>query len=153
MYWTNTCWQLGCWNCFLQCEKSANSIKLGQGFTTVPRYKLKKLYIKKIYIIGHYNPLVSIIDLASHTTYVMCVNFIHEWRDLQFPNGRFFWESFHCNFIFTLRVFARNLLRGNHWRNTSHILFWCLACGSNPYFMSNKPTHYLLDHGVFTSYI
>ena len=28
------------------------------------------------YIIGHYNPSVRIIDLVSHTTYVMCVNFI-----------------------------------------------------------------------------
>ena len=36
------------------------------------------------YIIGHYNPSVRIIDLGSHTTYVVCVNFIHEWRDLQF---------------------------------------------------------------------
>ena len=36
------------------------------------------------YIIGHYNPSVRIIDLVSHTTYVVCVNFIHKWRDLQF---------------------------------------------------------------------
>ena len=36
------------------------------------------------YIIGHYNPSVSIIDLVSHTTYAACVNFIHKWRDLQF---------------------------------------------------------------------
>ena len=26
------------------------------------------------YIIGHYNPSVRIIDLVSHTTYVVCVN-------------------------------------------------------------------------------
>ena len=36
------------------------------------------------YIIGHYNPSVRIIDLVSHTTYVVCVNFIHKWRNLQF---------------------------------------------------------------------
>ena len=36
------------------------------------------------YIIGHFNPSVSIIDLVFHTTYVVCVNFIHKWRDLQF---------------------------------------------------------------------
>ena len=36
------------------------------------------------YIIDHYNPSVRIIDLVSHTTYVVCVNFIHKWRDLQF---------------------------------------------------------------------
>ena len=28
------------------------------------------------YIIGHYNPSVRIIDLVSHTTYIVCVNFI-----------------------------------------------------------------------------
>ena len=27
------------------------------------------------YIIGHYNPSVRIIDVVSHTTYVVCVNF------------------------------------------------------------------------------
>ena len=36
------------------------------------------------YIIGYYNPSVRIIDLVSHTTYVVCVNFIHKRRDLQF---------------------------------------------------------------------
>ena len=38
----------------------------------------------KIYIIGHYNPSVRISDLASHHTYVVCNNFVHEWRHLQF---------------------------------------------------------------------
>ena len=28
------------------------------------------------YIIGHYNPLDMIIDLVSHPTYGVCVNFI-----------------------------------------------------------------------------
>ena len=36
------------------------------------------------YIIGHYNPSVGIIDLVSHITYVVCVNFTHKWRDPQF---------------------------------------------------------------------
>ena len=34
-----------------------------------------------IYIIGRYSPSVRIIDLASHITYVVCVNFLHKWRD------------------------------------------------------------------------
>ena len=42
------------------------------------------MYNCYIYIIGHYNSKVRIIDLVSHTTYVVCVNFIHKWRDLQF---------------------------------------------------------------------
>ena len=46
--------------------------------------KLKEFQIHT-YIIGHYNPSVRIIDLISHTTYVVCVNFfIHKWRHLQF---------------------------------------------------------------------
>ena len=49
----------------------------------------------------------------------------------------------------TIRLFARNLLRGNRRRNTFRISFWCLAWDSNPGFSSNKPTHYLLDHGDF----
>ena len=40
--------------------------------------------------------------------------------------------------LFTVRVLARKLLRGNCRRNTSRILFWCLAWGSNPGFTSNK---------------
>ena len=56
------------------------------------------------YIIGHYNPSVRIIDLVSHTTYVVCVNFIHKWRDLQFKvdsERQIFWETFYGNFIYS----------------------------------------------------
>ena len=49
--------------------------------------------------------------------------------------------------LFTLKVFARNLLRGNHRRNTFCILFWYLTWGSNPGFTSIKPTYYLLYYG------
>ena len=37
-----------------------------------------------IYITGHNNLLVRIIDLASHAIYVVCINLIHEWWDLEF---------------------------------------------------------------------
>ena len=100
------------------------------------------------YIIVHYNPSVRIIDQVSHTTYVVCVNFRHKWRDLQFKVDSelqiFFFEKLFMAILFTLRVFARNLLGGNRRRNTFRILFWCLAWGSNPGFSSNMPTHYLL---------
>ena len=56
---------------------------------------------------------------------------------------------FHGNFLFTLRVFARNLLRRNRQSNTFCILVWCLAWHSNSGFSSNKPTHNLLDQGDF----
>ena len=48
------------------------------------------------YIIGHYNPPVRIIDLVSDTNYVMCVNFIHKWRDIQFNVDRL--RRFSWNF-------------------------------------------------------
>ena len=104
------------------------------------------------YIIGYYNPSVRIIDLVSHTTYVVCVNFVHTWRDLQFKvdsERQIFFEKLFMAILFTLRVFARNLLRGNRRRNIFRISFWCLAWDSNPGLSSNKPTHYLLDHGDF----
>ena len=101
-----------------------------------------------IYIIGHFNPSVRIIDLVSHTTYVVCVSFIHKWRDLQLTVD----SERQIFYLFILRVFARNLLRENRRRNTFRISFWCLAWGSNSGFSSNKPTHYLLDHGDFFNF-
>ena len=66
------------------------------------------------YIIGHYSPLARIIDLVSHTTYVMCVNFIHECRDLQLNDDSertiFFFEKLFIAILITLRIFASNLL-------------------------------------------
>ena len=53
------------------------------------------------YLIGHYNPSVRIIALVSHTTYVMCVNSMLKWWDLQFKvdsERQIFWETFHGNF-------------------------------------------------------
>ena len=53
------------------------------------------------YIISHYNPSVRIIDLVSHAAYIVCVNFIHKWRDLQFKvdsERQIFWETFHGSF-------------------------------------------------------
>ena len=55
------------------------------------------------YIIGQYNPSVRVIDLASYTTYVVCVNFIHKWRDLQFEvdsERQIFVETFYGNLIY-----------------------------------------------------
>ena len=102
---------------------------------------LREVYLHT-YIIGHYNPSVRIIDLVSHTSYVGCVNFIQKWR--QVDSERQIFEKLFMAIWFTLGVFARNLLRGYRRRNTFRILFWCLACVSNPGFSSNKPTNYLL---------
>ena len=108
------------------------------------------------YIIGHYNHSVGIIDLVSHTTYVVCVNFIYNcWVLLQFKfdsERQIFWETIQGSFYLLFGVFARYLLRRNRQRNTFCILFWCLAWNSNPGFTSNSSTHYLLDYGDFNSF-
>ena len=69
--------------------------------------------------------------------------FIHEWWDLQFNV-----DSKRRQFYFTLWVFARNLLRGNRWRNIFHIsFFWWLTGIRTPAFVTYKLTHSLLGHG------
>ena len=96
-------------------------------------------------------PSVRIIVLVSHTTYVVCVNFIHKWRDLQStPNVRFFEKLFMATLIYFQSFCQKSAERGNRRRNTFRTLFWCLAW--NPGFSSNKPTHYLLDYGDFILY-
>ena len=57
--------------------------------------------------------------LASDTTHVMYVNFIHEWRDLQFKvdSERQIFKKLFMAILFTLSVFARNLLRGSRRRS------------------------------------
>ena len=49
-------------------------------------------------------PFSQDYDLVSHTTYVVCANFIHEWRDLQFKvhsERQIFEKPFHGNFIYS----------------------------------------------------
>ena len=48
------------------------------------RFDIRQHFYMLTYIIGHYNTSIRNIDLVSHTNYVVCVNFTHEWRDLQF---------------------------------------------------------------------
>ena len=60
--------------------------------------------------IGHYNLSVRIIDLVSHTTYVVCVNFIHKWRDLQLnvdSELQIFFKKLVMTILFTLKVFGQ----------------------------------------------
>ena len=44
--------------------------------------------------------------IASHTTHVVCINFIRKWRDLQFniDSEREIFENFFLAGLFTLRV-------------------------------------------------
>ena len=104
--------------------------------TQQPNTKLHDIFFKKFlrhmvntyihtYIIGYYNPSVWIIYLASHTTYVVYVIFIRKCRDLQFKvdSERQIFDKLFITILFTLTVFARNLLRGIRPRNTFCILF------------------------------
>ena len=53
--------------------------------------------VASTYIIGQYNPSVRIIDLVSHTNYVVCVNFIFHTGTYILkptPNNRFFEKNF-----------------------------------------------------------
>ena len=68
------------------------------------------------------------------------------------PNDRLFFEKLFMAILFTLRVFARNLLRGN--RIFILCIFFVFCFDVRPgtrtlAFKSNKPTHYLLDYGDF----
>ena len=54
------------------------------------------------YIIGQYSPSVRIIDLVSHTTYIVCVNFLYisggAYSLKSTPNDRFFEKLFMAIF-------------------------------------------------------
>ena len=67
------------------------------------------------YITGHYNPSVRIIDLVSHNTYVVCVNFIHKWRGTyslkSTPNDRFFKKLFMAIFIYSHSICQKSAER------------------------------------------
>ena len=100
------------------------------------------------YIIDHYNPSVR-ITAQLLTLHVVCVNFTGEWRDLQLtliPNDRFF-RNFFMAGLFTLRVFARNLLRGSRWRNIFHISVLMIDLGYEPRLLRLISRHTTYDHG------
>ena len=98
-------------------------------------------------------PLSQNYYLVYHTTYVECLNFMQEWRYLQFnvDSERQIFETLLIVNSFTLKVFARNLLRGNIFRRRNIFIFsfWCLIWDLKSGLRPNKPTHYLLDHGNF----
>ena len=103
-----------------------------------------------IYVPDHYNPSVRImIDLLTPLlSYVLY--FISKWRDLKFKvntERQIFEEIFIAN-LFTLRVFATNLLRGNRVEIFFNILLSprsltrCLNHGLT----SDKLAQYLIDY-------
>ena len=92
------------------------------------------LYIHT-YIIGHY--FTQDCDLTSHTTYVVCVNFIHEDLELRIVSKQqIFWETSHGNFICSQKS-ARNLLRGSRRRK---ICSYCYENGNDVIKMTKHKT-------------
>ena len=77
--------------CFLKFNKNLNAIR--------NQCKVIICFLWHTYI--HNYPLQSFKSgdyssfLVSHTTYVVCVNFIHKWQDLQFKvdSERQIWET------------------------------------------------------------
>ena len=90
-------------------------------------------------------------EICWGTPFMLCVLILYisggSYNLKSTPNDRF-----HGNFLLTLRVFARNLMRANRQRNIFHISFWCLTWHLNLFLMSNKLTHYLLDYVNFLLY-
>ena len=73
------------WNLTLHIKGPPNTFFLENALKKTTEYFLKFIFLFEstilpvnTYIIGHFNPSVRIIDLVSHATYVVCVNFIHE---------------------------------------------------------------------------
>ena len=73
-------------------------------------------------IIDYYNASVRVVDLVSHTNYVVCVLIIYisggTYSLKSTPNGRETWlEKFFMAILFMLIDFAWNLLQGSCRRN------------------------------------
>ena len=93
-------------------------------------------------------PFSQDYGLASHTAHVVCVNFIHEWRDLQLKvdSAGHIFEKLFMAIFFTLGVFARTQLKEVAEEMFS---FSCLTWGLKRSYTSNKPIHNPLDYGDF----
>ena len=99
------------------------------------------------YLTGHYNPSIRIIVLVSDTTYVVCLNFICKWRDLQFKvdtERQICWESFQGDFIN-----SQILCQKSAERKSPIFYFDVWPRAGTLAFTSNKPAHYPLDNGTY----
>ena len=99
------------------------------------------------YIIGRYKPSVRIIDLVSPTAYVVCVKLMHKFK--VDSERQIFWETFPGNFIYSQSICQKSAQRKSPKKYFSYFVLMS-GLGLEPrLFFSNKPTHYLLDHGDF----
>ena len=93
-------------------------------------------------------------DLISHTTYVVCVNFIHKWQVTyslkSLPKGRYL-RNLSWQFIFTHSGFARNLLRASRRSNIFHISFFRKCLNNNLTSLISQHTTYYTMATLFYS--
>ena len=77
------------------------------------------------------------------------VNFIREWRDLQFnvDSERQIFET--GRLIYSQNFCQKSAERKSPRKYFFHIPFWCLTLDTNSRFISKKPKHYLLDYDDF----
>ena len=94
-------------------------------------------------------PRSQAYDLATHTTHIVCVNFIRKWWDLQFnvdSEQQIFEKLSHGRFIYSQSFCQKSAESKSPKKYFSYFIF-------DDWFASNKPTHYILDHGDFRSLI
>ena len=71
-------------------------------------------------------PISKDHGLVSHTTYVMCVNFICEWGDLQFKvdsERQIFEKLFHGRFIYSQSFSQKSAERKSPKKYFSYFIF------------------------------
>ena len=97
-------------------KKFRKNLSFGAGFKLSWSYLLIHTFICT-YIMGHiqWGLFSQDYDLASYTTYVVCLKFIREWQDrthrlMSIPNDRFF-KTIFMAILFTLTNGSYNLLR------------------------------------------
>ena len=84
--------------------------------------------------------------ITSNTTYVVCFNLIHVWRNLQFnvESERKFLKTFFMAILFTIRVFALNLQRRSRQRNIfvifNFVVCWLIRCKARVASQQNHKT-------------
>ena len=103
------------------------------------------------YVHWSLQPFSQDFGLASHTTHIVCVNFIRDWRDLPFNvdfERQIFEKLFHGRFLFYYQSFCQKYAeRKSPKKYFSYFVFDDWPGIRNQALKSNKPTHYILDHG------
>ena len=103
-------------------SQNAGNQKAFSGFSRTNRCERKHTYIHNWPL----EPFSQDYGLSSHTTHVVCVNFIHESRDLQFnvdSERQIFEKLFHGRFIYSQSFCQKSADRKSPKKYFFHILF------------------------------